>query len=83
MGQMDLTVNFCDNVANKMCTRYLDYAFIGHARHQDLYQHFISAMSSLDLRELLQVFMDGPNVNWDFLSELQSYRTENGISTLV
>ena len=31
MGQMDLLVNFWDNVVNKVCTHYLDSAFIGHA----------------------------------------------------
>ena len=42
MGQMDI-VNFWDNVVNKVCTRNLDSTFIGHVRHQDLFEHFISA----------------------------------------
>ena len=43
MGQMDIVVNFWDNVVNKVCTRNLDSTFIGHVRHQDLFEHFISA----------------------------------------
>ena len=43
MGQMDIVVNFWDNVVNKVCTRNLDSPFIGHVRHQDLFEHFISA----------------------------------------
>ena len=31
MGQMDLVVNFWDNVVNKVCACYLDSTFIGHA----------------------------------------------------
>ena len=43
MGQMDIVVNFWDNVVNKVCTRNVDSTFIGHVRHQDLFEHFISA----------------------------------------
>ena len=49
-----------------MCTCYLDSTFIGHAWHQDLFEHFISTLDSLDLKKLLQVSMDGPNINWAF-----------------
>ena len=44
MEQMDIAVNFWDNVVNNVCTRYLDSTFIGHVRHQDLFEHFISAI---------------------------------------
>ena len=55
MGQMDLVINFWDNVVNKVWTRYLDSACIGHARHQDLSEHFISALDSLDLKKIAAV----------------------------
>ena len=83
MGQMDLVVNFWHNVVNKVCTRYLYSTFIGHARHQHLFEHFISALDSLDLKKLLQVSTDGPNVNGVFFSELSNYQTENDISKLL
>ena len=83
MGQMDIVVNFWDNVVNKVCTRYLDSTFIGHVRHQDLFEDFISASDSLDLKKLPQVSMDGPNVNWAFFSELRKYRTESDMSKLL
>ena len=83
MGQMDLAVNFWHNVVNKVCTRYLYSTFIGHARHQHLFEHFISALDSLDLKKLLQVSTDGPNVNGVFFSELCNYQTENDISKLL
>ena len=69
MGQMSLVVNFWDSVGNKVCTRYLSSTFIVHARQQDLLGHFISALDLLDLKKLLQVSMDGPNVTWAFFSE--------------
>ena len=48
--QMDLVVNFWDNVVNKVYTCYLNSTFAGHARHQDLFEHFISALDTLDLK---------------------------------
>ena len=48
--QMDLNVNFWDNVVNNVCTRYLSSTFAGHVRHQDLFEHFVSALDSLDLK---------------------------------
>ena len=70
MGEIDIVVNFWDNVVNNECTRYLNSTFIGHVRYQDLFEHFISALDSLDLKKMLQVSMDGPNLNWVFFSEL-------------
>ena len=62
---------------------YLDSTFIRHAQHQHLFEHFISALDSLDLKKLQQVSVDGPNVNWAFFSELRNYGTENDMSKLL
>ena len=83
MGQMDIVVNFWENVINKVCTHYLDSTFIGHVWHQDLFEHFISVLDSLDLKRPLMVSMDGRNVNWVFFSELCDYWTENDMSKLL
>ena len=64
MGQIDHVVNFWGTVINKVSTRYLCSTFIGHARHKDLLLHFMSALDLLDKSNLLQVSIDGPNVNW-------------------
>ena len=82
MGEMDL-VNFWKNVLNEVRTCYFDSTFICHARNQDHFEHFISALDSLDLKKLWQVSMDGANLNWAFSSELRNYRTENGMSELL
>ena len=60
------------HVVNKVCTHYLDSTFIGLAWHQDLFEHFISVLDSSDLKKVLQVSMDGVNVNWAFF---QNYTT--------
>ena len=48
--QMDLVVNFWDNVVNKVYTCYLNSTFAGHARRQNVFEHFISALDTLDLK---------------------------------
>ena len=46
--------------------------FTGHGRAQDVLEHFLAGVSSLELKRVLQVSMDGPNVNWAFHKLLQS-----------
>ena len=82
-GQMDLVVNYWDNVVNQTRTRYRGSTFVGHAHHRDLFEHFNSSLGSLDISKLLQVAMDGPNVNWLFYKELVNYQAENDTSKLV
>ena len=83
MGQMDLVVNYWDNIMNRVCTRYLDSTFMGHSRSSDLLEHFLSALQSLDKTKLIQVWMDGPNVSWAFFSELRNFRDENDMNVLL
>ena len=83
MGHIDLAVNFWDNVVNKVCTCYLNLTFLSHTRLRDLFEHSISALDSLDLKKLLQVSLDGPNVNWAYFSELCNYQIENDMSKLL
>ena len=80
---MDLVANYWDNVVNQTRTRHLRSTYVGHARHRDLFEHFNSSLGSLDKSKLLQVAMDGPNVNWLFYKELVNYRAENDMSKLV
>ena len=60
IGQMDLVVKYWDDVLNRVCTRYLDSSFVVHSRSND----FLLGLQSLDKARLVQVSMDGPNVNW-------------------
>ena len=45
---------------------------MGHGRAQDILEHFLAGVGSLELKRVLQVSMDGPNVNWAFHKLLQS-----------
>ena len=63
--QMDFGVRFWDNNSH-----YLTSKFIGHARVDDFWNSFNNATSKLEPQKILQISMDGPNVNKKFLRDL-------------
>ena len=83
MGQMDLVVNYWDDVLNQVCAWHLNSAFVGHSRSNDLLTHFLLGLQSLDKAKLIEVSMDGPNVNWAFFEGLHNFRNENDMNKLL
>lgn len=69
--QMDLNIRFWDDAKNQVVTRYLTSKFLGRSRAVDLLAAFKEGLGEVPLSKLLQVSMDGPNVNWAFLRELK------------
>lgn len=63
---MDLFVRFFDNNTNRVCTRYFNSIFLGHASAQHLLDGFNEGISYLSKQSILQVSMDGPRVNLKF-----------------
>ena len=61
--QMDITVRFWDLEMKTMAQRYFTSEFLGHATAADMLIHFKCGTASLDSSCLMQVSMDGPNVN--------------------
>lgn len=77
-GQMDLIVRFFDINTHKVVSRYWNSVFLGRATAQDLLQKFNHGLQPLQRKNLLQVSMDGPNVNLSFLRKLEvEMETEN------
>lgn len=72
-GQMDIVVRFYDEKAGEVRTRYFNSAFLGRAQATDLLQKFLEGLEDLSCQKILQVLMDGPNVNWSFLRKLQEH----------
>ena len=64
-----------DNQENKVCSRYFDSRFLGHATAQDLLENLKSSLDKLNPAGLIQISMDGPNTNWKLLDELIKDRT--------
>ena len=71
-GQMDVIVRYF--YRDKVVSQYLQSQFLGHASAQDLVSAFKQGTSKLNPSKMLQVSMDGPNVNFKFLSDLQDDR---------
>ena len=66
-----------------VCTRYFDSAFIGHASAEHLVETILDVLESLELRKIVQISMDGPNVNWKFHRLFQEHlRTTTGVTAL-
>ncbi|CAL4148044.1 unnamed protein product [Meganyctiphanes norvegica] len=74
--QMDLYLRFWDSELNKVVTRYFDSVFLGHTRSEDLLINFKECLSKLNMANLLQISMDGPNSNWKFYNNFVQDRQE-------
>ena len=68
--QMDFIIRYWDDNTNKVAVLYIGSEFLGHATAVDHLTHFKQGISRLDPKRLLQVSMDGPNVNWKFYTDL-------------
>ena len=73
--QMDFTVRYFKN--DKVESRYLTSLFLGHTTAKDLKKMFEEATEQLDLKKLIQISMDGPNVNWKLLDSIAGDRSSN------
>ncbi|GBN82849.1 hypothetical protein AVEN_222884-1 [Araneus ventricosus] len=67
---MDILVRFWHN--DQVATRYLTLVFTGHAKADDILSAFYQCVEKLKLSKILQISMDGPNVNWKFFENLQA-----------
>ena len=61
--EMDLLVRFFDETKESVKTRYLDSQFLGHGTSIDLKKNLDKSVQDLNPNKLIQVGMDGPNVN--------------------
>lgn len=76
--QMDIVIRFWDLNNEQVSTRYLTSAFLTGAKAVDLLNNFKSALEGVNMKNMVQVSMDGPNVNFAFLRELKSDLKESG-----
>lgn len=68
--QLDLLIRYWNN--NTVESRYYTSDFLGHACAVDLVKTFEEKVeNNLSLSKLVQLSMDGPNVNWSTFRKLQ------------
>lgn len=62
--QTDTYITFFDEVTNSVVTRYFSSQFIGHGDSDTLLALFKQTFKKIPMNNLMQIGMDGPNVNW-------------------
>lgn len=82
-SQMDLLCRFWCNESNSVVTKYLTSVFLSHTTADDLLSAFCKGIQELDFGNLLAISMDGPNVNWSFLTKLVSLRKQKSLPEIV
>ena len=61
----------------KLKSRYLSSGFLGHTTAKDLKRAFEECTKKLDLKNFIQLSVDGPNVNWKMLDLIVEDRNSN------
>nr|XP_042905445.1 uncharacterized protein LOC122270779 [Parasteatoda tepidariorum] len=70
--QMDINVRFWCNEQELVCTRYLTSAFLSRTTADEIRRNFKEALSILNISKMVQISMDGPNVNHKFFKDLKA-----------
>ncbi|XP_049267935.1 uncharacterized protein LOC125756916 [Rhipicephalus sanguineus] len=69
--QMNVLIRFWDPADGVVKTRYLTSCFLGHTCAEDLAAAFKKATENIEPAKILQLSMDGPNVNLKLLKSLK------------
>lgn len=67
--QVDMHVRVWDGP--EVNTTYISSEFLGHATAPDIVEKLNNLLSEIGIRNLVQISMDGPNVNWKVFEILQ------------
>lgn len=73
--QVDIIIRFWDEVEQKVISRFIGAQFLGHAKADNLVKALHDSMEEVDSSKLIQIGMDGPNVNHKTLKNLIEKRT--------
>ena len=71
--QMDIAIRFWSKHFNEVRTQYYSSTFLQKTTAHDLLNAFTTEVEPLNLKRLLHVSMDGPNVNFKFHKDLDAY----------
>ena len=81
--QMDIGLRYFNDDTGLVETKSFDSAFLKCPNSENFHEKFLQSLSDLKLEKLLQISMDGPNVNWDVLKRHSQYREEKELAQLV
>ena len=81
--QMDIHITFWNSDTKRVESRYYDTTFMGHTTANDLKEAFNDKMKPFSASNMLQVGMDGPNVNWLFYDKISNERDNLALPELL
>lgn len=81
--QMDLQVRFWDDTLKQVRTRYLSSTFLQRPNAKNLLDCLLEELKKFSPSKLLQLSMDGPNVNWNVFELLKEERSKQEYPQLV
>ena len=79
-GQLDFIIRYWDESASRVSTRYWNSTFLGHAKVADLKENYHAGIERINASKIMQISMDGPNVNLALYKELVAERKELNLS---
>ncbi|KAH7958747.1 hypothetical protein HPB49_004446 [Dermacentor silvarum] len=74
---MDFLITYLDAADDSVKTHYLTSCFLDHTCTEDLASAFRKVVQEIKGSKILQVSMDGPNVNFKFLRSLKEELRES------
>ena len=78
LKQCDFHVRLWDG--DTVVSRFFDSQFMGRATANDLKETYEKCTEELSKSEMLQISMDGPNMNWSFYSNVeQSLQNDHSV----
>ena len=80
---MDINIRYWDIKEKKVKTRYLDSQFLERPNADNLLQSLKTAIKDLKEESILQLAMDGSDVNWEILRKLGDTLVEDGHNKTV
>ena len=79
--QMDLIVRYMHE--RKVYSQYLSSAFLGRCKAVDLKKAIMKEIEGLNLSNLIQISMDGPNVNHALAKKMEADRESAGLPQMI
>lgn len=70
-NHLDVHVRLWNN--SEVTTRYVTSTFMGHSTADDLLKNLTEAFASFPMSKIVQLSMDGPNVNWSLFHKFQQH----------
>ena len=80
---MKIVIHYRDTQAQNKQVPYWGSEFVGHTTNKDLPNKIEDGTSLLNMKNLNEILMDGPNVNWKFLEWFISKRESEELPGLI